>query len=306
MTLTQNLLRKNSTRQSFERGENYHDDGSVETLVKRGEVYEGVVWGSKKYRQTIDLRSNKLVATCSCPYNYTGFCKHIIAVGLAVIAEEFTETKADFVEKKEETASFESIDQIREAIRRDTQKVTFTPQPPSIGFEDDPQYGEEMMGMSRKVLFAIFDPCGERMKVYLKKGQVFDAFKLLLGMYEGHVNQPGPAYVGYHTLFDFQELVWSIMEPYIDHFATEIGAMDLSFRAKGSLIKLLLKRWRHFEDKYQKEEDAILYEITDFEALFLKLLSDGVTAHFLRTRLSGYSLNNEEFRSVFDRIAEFD
>jgi hypothetical protein len=89
MHLTEAWLRQYSSAPSFERGERYHDQGRVHQLVRVAEVYRAEVDGSQRYRQFVDLSGERPALTCTCPYAGSGYCKHLVAVGLAILAGEY-------------------------------------------------------------------------------------------------------------------------------------------------------------------------------------------------------------------------
>jgi uncharacterized Zn finger protein len=76
-------LRKAAGNKVFERGEDYHADGSVDILTFSSSRVTAQVTGSQPY--FVDLACNKgeLSGSCSCPaYVDHGFCKHMVATGL--------------------------------------------------------------------------------------------------------------------------------------------------------------------------------------------------------------------------------
>lgn len=84
--LTKAWLENHTLPQSLERGIDYYQKGRILSLVLRGDVIEGKVKGNSKYIQTIGIdEAGEPVATCSCPYNSSGYCKHIVAVSMAAI-----------------------------------------------------------------------------------------------------------------------------------------------------------------------------------------------------------------------------
>ena len=84
--LTKEWLVSHTIPQTLERGEAYYQKGRIISVIKRGDVIEGKVQGSRKYIQTISVdESGEVIATCNCPYNSSGYCKHIVAVAMAVI-----------------------------------------------------------------------------------------------------------------------------------------------------------------------------------------------------------------------------
>ena len=71
---------------SIRRGEEYFSSGAVETLVLRGDELEADVQGNapRPYRVWIEFDAEGVAdATCTCPYDYEGWCKHIVAALLA-------------------------------------------------------------------------------------------------------------------------------------------------------------------------------------------------------------------------------
>ena len=91
MELTLELIKNQSTAQSFERGEYYFQSKAIQHLIKHGDIYEAEVRGTQNYKQTFDLRGRQVNAICTCPYDYAGLCKHLVAVGMAIIHEQFTQ-----------------------------------------------------------------------------------------------------------------------------------------------------------------------------------------------------------------------
>lgn len=75
-----------ATDRSIHRGEEYFRSGAVETLVLRGDELEADVQGNapRPYRVWIEFGAGGVAdATCTCPYEYGGWCKHIVATLLA-------------------------------------------------------------------------------------------------------------------------------------------------------------------------------------------------------------------------------
>jgi uncharacterized Zn finger protein len=77
-------LRDAAGNKVFARGEEYHADGSVDILTFSNSRVTAQVTGTQPY--FVDLACNKgeLSGSCSCPaYVDHGFCKHMVATGLA-------------------------------------------------------------------------------------------------------------------------------------------------------------------------------------------------------------------------------
>ncbi len=88
--LTVEYLENHSRANSFVRGQTYYQEGAVERIVKKDNVYEAQVYGTRRYTVVVHEHDLEFEFFCNCPYNFEGFCKHSIAVGLAIINSEFT------------------------------------------------------------------------------------------------------------------------------------------------------------------------------------------------------------------------
>ena len=80
--LSETTIRHHTIAQSFERGQSYERSGSVYALVQRGNALFARVEGSEAdpYRVNICFDQGGVThAVCTCPYNYEGWCKHIVA-----------------------------------------------------------------------------------------------------------------------------------------------------------------------------------------------------------------------------------
>ena len=87
--VTEELILTKVTDKSFERGERYFDDGMVESVVQRGSRLFAEVLGSEEdpYDVGIAFRGDGFSASCTCLYDWEGYCKHIVAVLLTWIRD---------------------------------------------------------------------------------------------------------------------------------------------------------------------------------------------------------------------------
>lgn len=86
--LNDTVIRDRSSQQSFERGQHYYRQGSVRNLIQRGNVLSARVEGSEvePYQTKICFDSGGITsATCTCPYHFEEWCKHIVATLLACL-----------------------------------------------------------------------------------------------------------------------------------------------------------------------------------------------------------------------------
>jgi uncharacterized Zn finger protein len=83
-------IQHNATDSSFIRGEEYFDRGAVTDIVRRGNQIQSQVEGSEAeaYRVMLQTDSGGITAVyCTCPYDYGGWCKHIVATALTWVRE---------------------------------------------------------------------------------------------------------------------------------------------------------------------------------------------------------------------------
>ena len=89
-TLTEAAVRDLARPQSYDRGENYYDEGAVVEVIRRGETLRAVVEGSQyePYQVRIEFDETGVVDTaCSGPYDHGGICKHRVAVLLTYVRD---------------------------------------------------------------------------------------------------------------------------------------------------------------------------------------------------------------------------
>ena len=81
-------IRAYSDAQSFTRGETYYAQGAVVSLVLREQRLQAAVEGNDPvpYRVQILFDPGGITAaTCTCPYDWGGWCKHIVATLLTCL-----------------------------------------------------------------------------------------------------------------------------------------------------------------------------------------------------------------------------
>jgi hypothetical protein len=82
-------IRARCTETSFARGRNYYAGGAIVKRFRHSESsLEAHVSGTHTYRVLVWLKADgRIGATCNCPYDYGGDCKHIVATLLAWLNE---------------------------------------------------------------------------------------------------------------------------------------------------------------------------------------------------------------------------
>jgi uncharacterized Zn finger protein len=88
--LTEAHVRELASEKSFERGATYYRDGAVLEPVRQELELRAQCEGSdyEPYQVSVTLTKNGIAETsCTCPYDYGGICKHLIALLLTYVHE---------------------------------------------------------------------------------------------------------------------------------------------------------------------------------------------------------------------------
>jgi len=83
-------IQHHATDNSFSRGEDYYHRGAVTEPVQRGNTIHAEVEGSEvvPYRVSLQFDSGGITSVrCTCPYDYEGWCKHIVATALTWVRQ---------------------------------------------------------------------------------------------------------------------------------------------------------------------------------------------------------------------------
>ena len=86
MEITKAQLKQLTDAKSWKRGEDYHHNGNVVSLLEDKNIVIGKVQGTRNYTVKLWIEDGQLDGTCDCPMGEAGvFCKHCVAAGLTYI-----------------------------------------------------------------------------------------------------------------------------------------------------------------------------------------------------------------------------
>lgn len=89
-TFDASYVRQHASPGAFSEGQDYHEQGAVVSLARRGNVLEARVEGSqpRPYHVRIAAGAHGIRdATCTCPYRRSTWCKHVVAALLAYLSQ---------------------------------------------------------------------------------------------------------------------------------------------------------------------------------------------------------------------------
>src|SRR5712691_2912826 len=86
--LTESMIQALASPESFHRGHEYYEAGAIFNAALQGDLLLGECEGSSapSYQVRIQLDNAGIrEAACTCPYDWGGVCKHIVALLLAYL-----------------------------------------------------------------------------------------------------------------------------------------------------------------------------------------------------------------------------
>jgi uncharacterized Zn finger protein len=86
--LTESIIHAGASDQSYQRGYALWQDGAISNTVIQGNLLLGECEGTSApyYDVRIELDEGGIrTVYCSCPYEFGGYCKHIVALLLAYV-----------------------------------------------------------------------------------------------------------------------------------------------------------------------------------------------------------------------------
>lgn len=86
--ITESMIRAGASPESFRRGEEYYREGAISNTAIQGTMLSGECAGTYApyYRVQVELDEAGIADTsCTCPYEFGGYCKHIVALLLAYL-----------------------------------------------------------------------------------------------------------------------------------------------------------------------------------------------------------------------------
>jgi uncharacterized Zn finger protein len=86
--LTESMIRAGATAQSFQRGQAYYHDGAISNTTIQGNVLAGECAGTSAPYYSVHAKLDEggiASSDCTCPYEFEGYCKHVVALLLTYI-----------------------------------------------------------------------------------------------------------------------------------------------------------------------------------------------------------------------------
>jgi uncharacterized Zn finger protein len=154
-SITEADIRRLSSEQSFERGVDYYQGGALFELVRQGNELRAYCEGSsyEAYRVSATLEKGGILSThCTCPYDWGGLCKHIVALLLAWVHEPGTfHTVPPLDEMLAGRSQEELIALIKEMLKREPELIRLLELP----VQPDRQTPLDLNAFRRQISYAL-------------------------------------------------------------------------------------------------------------------------------------------------------
>ena len=116
--ITESLIRDMAGKSSYEKGYDYFEEAAVTDVRIVGDVYHAQVQGNEVYDVSVWQENGKVVTSCTCPYDWGGICKHVVAVMLSICSSDVVEKQAERTHRIETLVHSMDPDRLREFMAR--------------------------------------------------------------------------------------------------------------------------------------------------------------------------------------------
>lgn len=220
-------------------------------------------------------------------------------------------SQSDLVAKPMTATASENIDVTRDRVYTELSEMDFDDLNYDLYEKNTDHYVERWevdqqvaMAMIREVL----DEFVQKATAYIRKGNLLDGLRIMLGMYEGISGLTEPASDGNYIFegLDYKETVLEVFEDLLTEWVTLADGVIKSDAAVKQAIELLIERNLKYELEYNKQSDEpqILYDLKHFETLLLSLLTNPSIASHLLALLNRHQLIDNNTAYIVLKIAQ--
>ena len=204
-----------------------------------------------------------------------------------------------------------NIDLLKKEIHDELNSLDFTDivesyDPYSDGYYDD----DGIIDIAYEAIRDIINPYKNKSLEYLKKGNLLDSIRIVMGMYEASQNLTEPEDSDYDIFYeDYSTVVLDLLIEAFDKITIEIERIVKSDEIISQVIDLIIQRFNYYESLYagiddEENEEVIFYHLKIFEKLFISLITDKETAEYFYNIILQNDLERLNMAFVLLKIAE--
>jgi len=266
--ITEDIINDLASGTSLTKGYSYFHNGSVVKLWIENGAYKAHVEGSELYTVTISEKKGDIQAECTCPYDWGGACKHIVAAMLSIVHDKgIKKYKRD---TKDIKALIEKVDAGRlkaflfeilsgDAALIEDFKIFAKGKEETANTSEN--YKKEILSQLNKVkgieyyydhyhdsyehpISDITDNFSETAEKYATQGNYKEAIKIYQGICDACITS-----LQNERLEDFYDDIHYHAEQAINSIAENIAKLDLSIKDKKPYLDYLLQAYTGFINK---------------------------------------------------------
>ena len=203
-----------------------------------------------------------------------------------------------------------NIDEIKENVHKGLSSLDFD----SIVENHNPYHGgyyddEGYIDTANDEICNVFLPFKNRAIEYVKKGNLLDAVRIILGLYEGCQNLPDLLENEYEIYYDcYDNVAMGLLRHELDEISAYFEQVVKNDKQVYKAIDLFIQREEYldlnFSDIDEEGEDIIMYSLKDFEKFFLAMISNKNTAEYFYRIIRENGLELQHMAFVLLKIAE--
>jgi len=287
-------LRSLAKTKSFSKGSSYYRGGFVRDAIRKGDSFEAIVMGSHNYKVNITTDGSEIIGHhCSCPYDWGGICKHIVALGLAIINRKYTtETHSNATNSQEKEVYLATDQKLRHSFLKQlfnkdrnlqSQFNNFTqaartkdkmvPSSVDIDALRDEVYSELSNIVFDDEVYDGFDGYHEvtedtyieQLKdevftsyqnmtlEYIQKGNLLDALSVVLALYEGYYDVQEPGSDEYYDFDEYNNILARIFEEILKSLIDPFASAIKNEGTSKAMLDLFVERYQFYQSKYDKK-----------------------------------------------------
>lgn len=179
-----------------------------------------------------------------------------------------------------------NITEIKETVYNQLASIDFD----NIVENHDPYYGghyddEGYFETANDEISNVFLPYNNKAIEYVKKGNLPDAVRIMLGLYEGTQNLPGFEDNEYEIFYEsYDEIALGLLRESFNEIAGIIDQIVIADECIHKVLDLFFQRYEHLESNYsdinEEGDEILMYILKHFEKLFLSLITNKNTAGY--------------------------
>ena len=203
-----------------------------------------------------------------------------------------------------------NIDEIKETINNHLASIDFD----NIVENHDPYNGhyyddEGYFDTANDEISNVFLPYKNRAIEYAKKGNLPDAVRIMLGLYEGTQNLPDLEDNEYEIFYEsYDDIALGLLRESFNEITGNIEQIVIADESIHKVLDLFFQRYEHLDSNYsdidEEEDEILIYILKHFEKLFLSLITNKNTAGYFYKIIRENGLECIDMAFVLLKIAE--